>query len=175
MKSKAITNKLAFMSSTQSFQSRPQSYDEDPLIEGQRDSRHSRDITIGQLIGFENSLPKVEYPGNLIPSGLVARSCVQLSEAQLGREVLLAFERGDSNKPIIMGLLQPVRDSHASDVNVLIDGKRVLLTGEHEVVLRCGEASITLTRAGKILLRGTYVLSRSSGVNRIKGGTVQIN
>ena len=28
---------------------------------------------------------------------------------------------------------------------------------------------------GKVLIRGTYLLSRSSGVNRIKGGSVQIN
>ena len=37
------------------------------------------------------------------------------------------------------------------------------------------KASITLTSAGKILLRGAYILNRSSGVNRIKGGSVQIN
>ena len=30
-------------------------------------------------------------------------------------------------------------------------------------------------RAGKVLIRGAYLLSRSSGVNRIKGGSVQIN
>ena len=33
----------------------------------------------------------------------------------------------------------------------------------------------TLTRAGKILIRGAYLLARSSGVNRIQGGSVQIN
>jgi hypothetical protein len=44
-----------------------------------------------------------------------------------------------------------------------------------EIVLRCGDASITLTRAGKILIKGAYVLSRSSGVNRIQGGAVEIN
>jgi hypothetical protein len=53
--------------------------------------------------------------------------------------------------------------------------ERLELTAEKEIVLRVGDASITLTRAGKIILRGTYVLSRSSGVNRIKGGSVQIN
>ena len=53
--------------------------------------------------------------------------------------------------------------------------ERLELTAEREIVLRVGDASITLTRAGKIILRGTYVLSRSSGVNRIKGGSVQIN
>ena len=44
-----------------------------------------------------------------------------------------------------------------------------------EIELRCGKASLILTRAGKVLIRGAYLLSRSSGVNRIKGGSVQIN
>ena len=43
------------------------------------------------------------------------------------------------------------------------------------MVLRCGKASITLTKAGKVLIEGSYVLSRSTGVNRIKGGSVQLN
>ncbi|XXT19888.1 hypothetical protein WME94_57670 [Sorangium sp. So ce429] len=30
-------------------------------------------------------------------------------------------------------------------------------------------------RAGKILIRGEYLLVRASGVNRIQGGSVQIN
>jgi hypothetical protein len=42
-------------------------------------------------------------------------------------------------------------------------------------VLRCGKASITLTKAGKVLVQGTYVSHRSSGVIRIKGGAVQLN
>lgn len=53
--------------------------------------------------------------------------------------------------------------------------ERLVLTAEREIVLQVGKASITLTQAGKIILRGTYVLSRSSGVNRIKGGSVEIN
>ena len=44
-----------------------------------------------------------------------------------------------------------------------------------QLVLRCGKASITLTKAGKVLIQGTYLSSRSSGVNRIKGGSVQLN
>jgi hypothetical protein len=50
-----------------------------------------------------------------------------------------------------------------------------VLTGDKEIVLRCGKASITLTRAGKIIIRGAYLLNRSSGVNKIKGASVQIN
>jgi hypothetical protein len=55
------------------------------------------------------------------------------------------------------------------------DGERLVLTADKEIVLRCGEASITLTKAGKILIKGAYVLSRSSGTNRIQGGSVEIN
>ena len=50
-----------------------------------------------------------------------------------------------------------------------------MLTAEREIELRCGKSSLVLTRAGKVLIRGAYLLSRSSGVNRIKGGSVQIN
>lgn len=56
-----------------------------------------------------------------------------------------------------------------------IDGARVVLEGKEEITLKCGEASITLTKAGKILIRGKYLLNRSSGVNRIMGGSVQVN
>jgi hypothetical protein len=59
--------------------------------------------------------------------------------------------------------------------DVASDGKRMLLSAQEEITLRCGQASITLTKAGKVLLSGDYVLSRSRGVNRIKGGSVQIN
>jgi hypothetical protein len=50
-----------------------------------------------------------------------------------------------------------------------------VLTAAKQLTLRCGESSITLTAAGKIILRGKYIVSRSSGVQRIKGGSVQIN
>jgi hypothetical protein len=59
--------------------------------------------------------------------------------------------------------------------DVEADGERLVFSAEKEIVLRCGKSSITLTRAGKILIRGEYVLTRSSGVNRIQGGSVQIN
>lgn len=49
------------------------------------------------------------------------------------------------------------------------------LTATKQITIRCGASSITLTAEGKIILRGKYIVSRSSGVQRIKGGSVQIN
>ena len=56
-----------------------------------------------------------------------------------------------------------------------VDGRRVEFEAADEIVLLCGQASITLRRNGRIVIRGTYVETRSKGVNRIKGGSVQIN
>jgi len=58
---------------------------------------------------------------------------------------------------------------------VSVDGEQVTITGDREIVLRCGEASIVLTKAGKVIIRGAYVVTRSSGANRIKGASVHIN
>jgi len=60
-------------------------------------------------------------------------------------------------------------------VEVDADGQRLFVTAKQQLVLRCGAASITLTKAGKVLIQGSYVSSRSSGVNRIKGGSIQLN
>ena len=89
------------------------------------------------------------------------------------------FEQGDPRRPLVMGrILHPeVRLAPATEngFQAIIDDRRLELKAEQEIVLRCGKASITLTRAGKILLRGAYILSRSTGVNKIKGGSVQLN
>ena len=63
----------------------------------------------------------------------------------------------------------------APAIEALVDGKRVVLEAQDEIVLRCGKASITLRRNGRIVIRGTYVETRAEGTNRIKGGSVQIN
>jgi len=91
--------------------------------------------------------------------------------------VILLFEHGNPRKPILMGFVQQTAppQSEMSPVEVRLDGEQLTLTAKNELVLRCGKASITLTRAGKVLIRGAYLLSRSSGANRIKGGSVQIN
>lgn len=65
--------------------------------------------------------------------------------------------------------------NQADNNEASIDGNRVVLEGKEEIVLKCGDSSITLTKAGKILIRGKYLLNRSTGVNRIMGGSVQVN
>ncbi len=97
-----------------------------------------------------------------------------LSREDIGAQVALMFEAGDLTRPLVIGRIQRLPQTSTPAVAHL-DGERLEFTAEREIVLRCGKASITLTREGKVLIRGTYLSSRSSGVNRIKGGSVQIN
>ncbi len=56
-----------------------------------------------------------------------------------------------------------------------IEGETLRITAERDLELRCGQASITLRRDGRIVLNGTNVLSASRGPNRIKGATIALN
>jgi hypothetical protein len=137
----------------------------------------------------------VEYEGS---GALRARSTIALDQPSITRAitirqpVLLLFENGDARLPIVVGLVQPEPGAallHALLVpaappqlkpaklpaEARVDGKRVVLEGEEEVTLKCGAASITLRRDGKVILRGTYVETTAKGVNRIRGGSVKIN
>jgi hypothetical protein len=133
---------------------------------------------IGRLVALSGSgTPLVQFPGNPAPSALPAAVASPATTKDIGRDAILLFEHGNPCYPILMGFLhQPAPTiSEASPVEVRLDGEQLRVTAKSELVLRCGKASITLTRAGKVLIRGAYLLSRSSGANRIKGGSVQIN
>jgi hypothetical protein len=132
----------------------------------------------------------VDFPGNIF-GPLTARFAGSMEPklrkifTAAGNKVLLVFEDDDPKLPIIIDTIcgsldetsdkDPVALQMDETENVFIDGKRFTFDAKEQIVLRCGKSSITLTRAGKILIRGAYLLNRSSGVNRIKGGSVQIN
>lgn len=134
-------------------------------------------VVIGRLVGFENGQARVDFPGNAVSAGIPAQSGVSLPAKAIGCEVILAFADGDPEKPVILNLLvdNEADGLPSSPFDIQVDGERMLVTAQKEIVLRCGDASISLTAAGKVLIKGTYVLSRSSGYNKIKGAAIDIN
>jgi Domain of unknown function (DUF6484) len=138
-------------------------------------------VVIGELVAIarEGRVPLVRFSGQRGLAALRARSVIDLHSGHVGQQVALMFENGNADEPIIMGLLRggegwPLEDAPAQ-LDVDADGRRLHIGAREQLVLRCGQASITLTKAGKVLIEGSYVLSRSSGANRIKGGSVDIN
>lgn len=153
------------------------------------------EIILGTLSGIDTQgQPLVDYPANPVRHALTAVSTLGITKQHIGRQVALLFANGDPASPVIMGLIHSPLDALLESYevalpqdeaqaeapvarvdDVTIDGKRIVLEGREEIVLKCGEASITLTKAGKILILGKYLLNRASGVNRIMGGSVQVN
>lgn len=135
-----------------------------------------------------------DWPGN--PEGPVeARTVVPLDGPAVARAVrerrpvVLLFDRGDEQLPIVVGLVQsstplldavlgadlaPAAPATGTETEGA-DARRRHLSAADELVLSCGKASITLRRNGKVIIRGTYVETRAAGTNRIKGGAVKIN
>ena len=141
---------------------------------------HISGVIIGTLLEqAENGQPMVQYPGNPSDEPLPAISTVQMTEQDLHHEVALSFVEGNPTRPVILGLIQKIGPQQQTTtdekVNVHLDGEKLTLTADREIVLKCGKSSITLTRAGKIIVKGAYLSNYSTGVNRIKGGSVQIN
>ena len=132
----------------------------------------------------------VNFPGNHLGplsarfAGSMEQKLRKIFEAA-GHKVLLIFEGDNPKSPIIIDTIcdsiveapekEPVALQMDESENVFIDRKRLTFDAKEQIVLRCGKSSITLTRAGKVLVKGAYLLHRSSGVNRIRGASVQIN
>lgn len=133
---------------------------------------------------------------------LPAQASQLLVAVKSSQPVVLVFENGDAALPIITGFMQPAPNEtvsgspesqpEASDAGTAVaalatelnaphvseadvDGKRIRIVAQDEIVLECGNASITLRRNGRVVIRGTYVETYSEGTNRIKGGQVRIN
>jgi hypothetical protein len=142
-------------------------------------------VLVGRLIlAKKTGHMLIDYPGN--PFGpLRARSTVRISDRDGNREVVLIFEDNNPRLPIIIGVIQdePVATSPPQEVildrneakEIIVDKERIVLDAKKEILLRCGEGSVTIGKDGKIVIKGTNLLSRAKGVNRIKGAAVNIN
>lgn len=146
---------------------------------------------IGSITGIDKKgLILIDFPGNIL-GPLPARFVESIKQKLLKHgvpindKILIIFENDDPGLPIIIDAICDTLDDQAeSDAvafqvqeteDVTIDGRRVTFDAKEQIELRCGKSSIILTRAGKVLIRGAYLLSRSTGANRIKGGSVQLN
>ena len=114
---------------------------------------------------------------------VVNKTLVDIDDAHIGKDVLVMFENENVYQPILTGVVRALNSDmrvnnlrDETGAEAVVDGQeRLIFSAEREIVLQCGKSSIHLTKAGKVIIRGTYLLSRSSGVNSIKGGSVSIN
>jgi hypothetical protein len=121
---------------------------------------------------------------------VAARSTVSIDEKTLSKAVanrqgvVVMLEEGDPSRLIVLGLVDEpdppglrllVNPIGRMELEADVDGRKLQLRASERLELACGNASITLTSDGKIVLRGVYIETNASATNRIKGGHVKIN
>ena len=125
---------------------------------------------LSKIVGFDDGgCPLVDVDA----APCMARATIELSHGDVGREATITFLEGDASRPVITGLL--VEPTTRRRRRVKLKAEELDLEAASQLTLTCGRASITLHRDGKIVIRGVDVVSRASGVNRIRGGTIELN
>jgi hypothetical protein len=123
-------------------------------------------VVIGSVVSLEaNGTAMVDFPGNPGEAPLAATALLGTSKARRGANVAIMFQRGDVMKPLIMGPIEDLSDESHPDldlsspegglIEVEMPEDELVITADKQITFSCGKSSITLTRSGKILIRGT--------------------
>ena len=140
-------------------------------------------VMVAKFVGFDlQDQPLITNLACLPGQIVTARSTVALQSKMINSDVVVMFDGGNIELPIILGVIQDQKNQDHQAVvssdkiaHAQIDNERIEIAAEREIVLRCGDASITLTRAGKVIIKGNYIISRSAGYNKIKGAAIELN
>ena len=71
--------------------------------------------------------------------------------------------------------IDPERNVARVEPGTILDHLRHQAEAKHQLTLRVGEGTISIREDGKILIKGTDLVSHAQRMNRIKGGAVSIN
>ena len=106
---------------------------------------------------------------SLLESPLKSQSLCVVTSADINRQCAIMFENGDQTRPIVLGLMQQA----VLTVDAIAEQHTIGATDKIE--LHCGKASLTLCANGNIELRGTKIVTHSTGLNHIRGASVKLN
>lgn len=103
-------------------------------------------------------------------------------QSLVGEQVLLAFVDNDLLQPVIVGLLSQsvsnellIHNSTKHQKKLHISVEDFALNATKNIDINVGHSSLLLDRFGKIVLKGKNLISRATGKNKIKGGSISLN
>jgi len=154
---------------------------------GKTGHQSSSGLLIGRITAIQdNGNPLVAFDGETQVKPIEALTVVPLDRNSVGKDIAISFAQNQGGIPIVMGLIRRMLDDVLNGVDakpeaseskpeVIVDGNKLELSAPEEVTIRCGEASITLNKKGKILIKGEHMLNRISGAYKIKSGSIELN
>lgn len=148
----------------------------------------------GVVLGYSDDgmvIVRLNNSENMVSCQLVIPNKDTSAKIDINDEVLVAQASSENTAYYILGIigipLNAVKNSSNENkekvetvsprkpMTAIVDGKRIKITAEEEIMLSCGEGSIHIMKDGKIALRGTDLISRASRINKIRGAAVRIN
>jgi len=141
---------------------------------------------IGRLVALDaNGAPLVDFPGAEGEPGQSRGPRLALLGAPwphgplasaVGCRVVLVFEDGRGDRPVIVGWVEEHEPATApAPRHVRIDGEQIVIEGRRRIELRCGKTSLVLTADGNAMIKGTNVLTEARELLRLRGAAVRIN
>lgn len=104
-----------------------------------------------------------------------------IDESGIGRTAVVMFIAGEWERPLVVGLVRaadaapvPAPAETVPDAPARAE-KHVVVEAGEALTLKCGKASLTMQKNGRLVLRGTDIASYASGTQRINGAIVEVN
>lgn len=105
------------------------------------------------------------------PGARPARSLVAHTDLQPDDKVVVARLGAELGLVVLGRLFDPL----APPRDVRVNGRKVSIEANSELILKCSSATIKIAHDGLVAIRGDRVVTQANGVNRIRGGSVEIN
>ncbi|MDH5231869.1 MAG: hypothetical protein OEY38_17550 [Gammaproteobacteria bacterium] len=130
------------------------------------------------LVKIDNEIYPIRHcAGRVIADGVLAK-------LEPGDWLVVMFDAVQPEQSLLLDRvynlqeieLNPFKKEKAKlKTEIMVDEKLLSLEAMEQLSLRCGDSAIILDKNGKITIRGKNLISHSEGMNRIKGGAVNIN
>jgi hypothetical protein len=101
-----------------------------------------------------------------------AHTVVAHADLQPDDQVVVGRLASAQGQLVILGRLF---DPLAPPRDVRVNGRKVSIEANTELVLKCSSATVRIAHDGLVSVRGDRVVTQADGVNRIRGGSVEIN
>jgi hypothetical protein len=147
----------------------------------QQVSQPAAHIVIGSIKDVLNNQIIISYERNLMPQIQPALATIEISDADISRQVALLFT--EQGQPIVMGFITAPVVKTESSVNpentmafdIVQDGEHCQIQASKSITLKCGESSISMNSKGEIAINGESITSKARKKHNILGGTINLN
>lgn len=158
-----------------------QSLAEAQTMTQQRVSQPAAHIVIGSIKDVINNQIIISYERNLMPQTQPALATVEISQADISRQVALLFT--EQGQPIVMGFITPpvsmvnseVKPANTMEFDVIKNGEHCTLQASKSITLQCGDSFFSMNSQGEIAINGENITTKARKKNNIIGGTVNLN